>query len=83
MSFLIYPHFYVDFLSNKTKSIKTKTDKKSDKITKFLTNFQNDAILLDKKVGGGYNKLTSIAKYTYYHFLAYFGQKCPKMWITA
>ena len=52
MTFLIYPHFYVDFLSNKTKRIKTKTDKKSDKITKFLTIFQNDAILLDKKSGG-------------------------------
>ena len=64
-SYLFTPHNLSTFLCgfflfNKTKSLKAKLTKKLDKIIYFflnfkffLTNFQNDAILLDKKSGRG------------------------------
>ena len=37
---------------------------------------------LTKKAGRGYNKLTFNRNILFIAFLAVFGQKCPKMWIT-
>ncbi len=46
------------------------------------TILKNDAILLDKKVGGGYNKLTFIENILFIAFLAKIGDFLLIKWIT-